>query len=288
MRLASPSSISDRFMMTGVPSRNASPMARASLYVRGWSVVIRDAVAVADAAARTGATAAARGRRWPRRPGRRAGSGCGRRLLARRTRRTRRTGHRSRPVRGRPPSCASRRPCVRPLRLVQPCPVGALPRGHRSSPARYPTGGRYPRTALPSRTCVAPCRTAASRSADIPAETTVASGWLGGHLGRDLGQPGEGEVGVGASGATAITPRRVKPRCRGHGGRPAPATSCGAAPPRPGRVVQAHLHQHLERVGRSLADGVAQRPDQLGPVDRLDDVARTAPPNAPCWSAAVR
>src|ERR671912_412876 len=40
-RLASESSISERFMMTGIPSRKRSPMVRASLYVRGCSVVIR-------------------------------------------------------------------------------------------------------------------------------------------------------------------------------------------------------------------------------------------------------
>src|SRR5262249_56911041 len=40
--LASASSISERFMITGTPSRKFSPTVRASLYVRGWSVVIRD------------------------------------------------------------------------------------------------------------------------------------------------------------------------------------------------------------------------------------------------------
>ena len=40
-RLASASSISVRFMITGMPSRKCSPMVRASLYVRGCSVVIR-------------------------------------------------------------------------------------------------------------------------------------------------------------------------------------------------------------------------------------------------------
>ncbi len=33
--------MSERFMMTGVPPRNASPMTRASLYERGCTVVIR-------------------------------------------------------------------------------------------------------------------------------------------------------------------------------------------------------------------------------------------------------
>jgi hypothetical protein len=33
--------MSDRFMMTGVPSRDASPILRASLYDRGCTVVIR-------------------------------------------------------------------------------------------------------------------------------------------------------------------------------------------------------------------------------------------------------
>src|ERR687890_1383932 len=40
-RLASASSISVRFMITGLPSRKLSPIWRASLYVRGCSVVIR-------------------------------------------------------------------------------------------------------------------------------------------------------------------------------------------------------------------------------------------------------
>src|SRR6266705_5850764 len=40
-RLASESSISDRFMITGVPVRKCSPIVRASLYVRGCRVVIR-------------------------------------------------------------------------------------------------------------------------------------------------------------------------------------------------------------------------------------------------------
>ena len=39
-RLASASSISVRFMITGTPSRKCSPIVRASLYVVGWSVVI--------------------------------------------------------------------------------------------------------------------------------------------------------------------------------------------------------------------------------------------------------
>ena len=33
--------MSVRFMITGVPSRNASPILRASLYERGWIVVMR-------------------------------------------------------------------------------------------------------------------------------------------------------------------------------------------------------------------------------------------------------
>ena len=40
-RLASESSISVRFMITGVPSRKCSPIVRASLYVRGCRVVMR-------------------------------------------------------------------------------------------------------------------------------------------------------------------------------------------------------------------------------------------------------
>src|SRR5690606_21957564 len=43
---------------------------------------------------------------------------------------------------------------------------------------RYPSRGRTPSTALPTRTCVAPAVTASSRSELIPAETMFAAGCL--------------------------------------------------------------------------------------------------------------
>src|SRR5699024_10658888 len=51
-RLASASPMSVRFMITGVPARNASPMSLASLYVRGCTVVIRRRLECARAVGR--------------------------------------------------------------------------------------------------------------------------------------------------------------------------------------------------------------------------------------------
>src|SRR3954465_15546412 len=44
---------------------------------------------------------------------------------------------------------------------------------------RYPSLGRTPSTAVPTRTCVAPAATACSRSALIPADTMLPPGGLG-------------------------------------------------------------------------------------------------------------
>src|ERR1019366_2241530 len=57
------------------------------------------------------------------------------------------------------------------LKVIQLCRSG-----DGCSPQNYPSGGREPSIALPTRRCVAPFATAASRSALIPAEIQVASG----------------------------------------------------------------------------------------------------------------
>src|SRR5205085_5598727 len=69
------------------------------------------------------------------------------------------------------------------------------------------SGGRRPRTALPTRTCVAPARIAASRSSLIPAEIHVAPGYADVTLDDTDARVAKHSAGSASSGATAITPR---------------------------------------------------------------------------------
>src|SRR5664279_5221551 len=100
------------------------------------------------------------------------------------------------------------------------------------SPQNYPNDGREPRIALPTRRCVAPFATAASRSALIPAEIQVAAGWAERSSRATAASSSKAAAGSTPSGATAISPRSV--RCAAAATAAAsPATPSTGIPPRP-------------------------------------------------------
>ena len=130
-----------------------------------------------------------------------------------------------------------------------------------------------PSNAVPTRTCVAPCRTAASRSPLMPAEIASAPGCAARSRAAELGQPREGGGrSACASGATAITPRRRSWEPAAHRCPPAPRALGATTPPRLGIAVEADLHEDLQRRRARPLGGVGQRLRQLGPVDRMHGV----------------
>ena len=137
----------------------------------------------------------------------------------------------------------------------------------------YLNCGLEPRTAEPTRTCVAPARTACSRSPLIPADSQVASGcsarksrWIA----ASRSKAARGLLPERRDRHQAAQPQhRRPPRPR----RPATRRSAGSAPGAAlasGRV-QADLEQHVDLV-RARVRAAARRADELGAVDRLDDV----------------
>ena len=124
---------------------------------------------------------------------------------------------------------------------------------------------------MPTRRCVAPWFTAASRSSLIPADSTVALGWARRSVVGDLGQPREGGVGVGTQRCDGHRAEQLEGvgsgdrvgQCR-HVGRARPAASLGTR--------EVHLHQRSEpATGRRRCP--VERRHQPQPVDRVDDVA---------------
>ena len=146
--------------------------------------------------------------------------------------------------------------------------------------------------ALPTRRCVAPAATAASRSPLMPAETQVASGWSRRTRVRRPRPAGRTPRAGRRPAGPPPSPRAAPGRPRGDRGRPArqPASRSSArhAPAR--RVtVQADLQQHVRAIapaGRSTRRPTSPRPGTAGrPSARR---RRTTRPSEPCWTAAVR
>ncbi len=218
--------------------------------------------------------------------GRAAGSGHGgpARRRRRRARRTRR--RRPRAARGRRPSSASRRSCS-----SSSC-ARSRTGGGESCSGHYLIGGLGPRTAEPTRTCVAPHRTASSRSALMPAEihrrtrvsarrrspATSASRWNAGQ--RRL-RP--------AARPPSRPRRRRLPAVERPGVRERGDVRRGGAAATDGfGRVQADLDQAVDERGPRRVGTAVERADELGPVDGLDDVgcSRRSPP--PCCSGSSR
>src|SRR5690606_9598455 len=76
----------------------------------------------------------------------------------------------------------------------------------RGSRPGYRTGARFPSSALPIRTCVAPCASAASRSWLMPADSAVAAGWAARIPAATSASNAKARSGAQCSGATAIRP----------------------------------------------------------------------------------
>ena len=106
----------------------------------------------------------------------------------------------------------------------------------------------------------------------MPAESQVAPGCSATRSWRTPASRANAVAGSSSSGATAISPRSVSipassPRRRGQPGR------AGSAPERPVAPggSRLDLEQHVERRSDARAPR-GQRPHELAPVDRLDDV----------------
>ena len=266
-RLASLSSISVRFMITGVPSRKYSPMVRASLYVRGCRVVIR--FCSARCAAQAGDAGAARRcspqiRRAPgAAPPRARARAVGRRSYVRRAsrsayassrvvrrrrrrpRRSRRSGPGPRRARG-TPSLAHRAGHALPPGCS--CLVRVGDASWR--PDISTLAVRRARTedcGADTQVCRAGAM-AASRSPLMPAETQVASGVVRRTRRGDPASRANAAPGSAPSGATAITPASRRPGVCGDlvGERRARRP---ARRPRDRAGVEAHLDQSARLVG---------------------------------------
>ena len=126
--------------------------------------------------------------------------------------------------------------------------------GVRPARRRYPSGGREPRNAVPTRRCVAPCCTAASRSPLMPADTTSPPGGSCAASAATTRQPGEGRVRVAARAAPRPSrpPRRSDAAASIALGQAAsavgPRPRLAAAPVR--RVVEVDLDQDVDRAAR--------------------------------------
>ena len=125
---------------------------------------------------------------------------------------------------------------------------------------RYPSRGRTPSTALPTRTCVAPAVTASSRSALIPADTMVAAGCA---ARRSV------EISISRSKAAPGAPRTPRPAARPSSLRPAAALGRRPPPPRAPRRRRAP-----PRRGRPAV--LTRRQARPGPGSPAPAPARTA------------
>ena len=178
-------------------------------------------------------------------------------------------------------------------RLLGMCSVSsARPPGHGTGHAgRYRAPGREPRTALPTRRCVAPAATACLEVAA--------------HPGRELDRPRVVRPQALRGRASSLERRRrvrapaaPPPSARAGAARGAAATASATpehvlAPRAPAAGVpgqaevggEVDLDEAAEPAARR-AGGVAERPRRGGPVDGVHRRRRSGPPSAPCWSAA--
>ncbi len=204
--------------------------------------------------------------RWWRGSGPRRASSPSRRRRTGRTRRSR-TVRPPRRGRGRPSLYASRRPCLTALRSGWDEPPGPTCR------RRYPSGGREPSNAVPTRRCVAPC---GHRGLQVPAHP-------GGHDRRrrvrraavprpPAASRANASSGSASSGATAITPARSRAPAAATASASA-GTLCraGAAPCRRRRTRSTCTRTPQPAAGRGRRP--VQRGHQPGAVDRVHDVA---------------
>ncbi len=151
-------------------------------------------------------------------------------------------------------------------------------------------GARRPSNAVPTRTCVAPLRTAASRSLLIPAEMASRRGCALRTRSDSSAQPVERAVGVGAD--RRRPPSRPSRRSSGaRRSRSARAGSLSAiTPPRSGSSSRLTCTNTPERLGplAPRAAASARARGQLCAVDRMHRVGVADARCAPCSSAAVR
>ena len=121
---------------------------------------------------------------------------------------------------------------------------------------------------MPTRRCVAPCATAASRSPLIPAETTAADGWSRAQPLGDLGQPGEGRRRVRARAAPPPSPRPgrgARPRRPRRRARLDVVRRGATRPSSSGSVAQVDLHERGDRpAGRRRCPVEGGRPGARG------------------------
>ena len=193
-------------------------------------------------------------------------------VVVRRSRRTRRSARRPRPARGTPSSCAAPQPSellglVRRRFRVVPVPWHTSPFAPETTEAADAIRGLR----VPTRRCVAPCATAASRSPLMPAEIQSASGWS---ARRRPPPPAAGRTprGVGAERRHGHHPAQVQVRAPGHRVGQRARTSVGPHPAA-ARGSSSRLTWTSSLSRRPAARGSAvERRHELGPVDRVHDV----------------
>ena len=142
---------------------------------------------------------------------------------------------------------------------------------------------------MPTRTCVAPCCTAASRSPLIPAETQRASGWWVRKSAATSARRAKAGRGVLAEGRDRHHAAQQQPVGRGHlvGERRHVAGGGAAATALPGLPVEADLEQHPEVVP-TRHRCPAERSDQTLAGPPTGPRRPTPRPLRPCCSAGAR
>ena len=151
----------------------------------------------------------------------------------------------------------------------------------------YCLGGRRPRTALPTRRCVAPGATAASRSPLIPAETSPARRVPRPQRRRRPRPAGRRRRPGPRPAAPPPSPRAAPGPPVRPPHPPAPAPSWGSAPPRPGSPSRLTWTRHP--TARTAASAPRPSAPQRSPAGRPNGPGRrSGPPSRPCSTAAAR